>query len=121
MTAPGRTPCLNPRCRRTFKTECEGEVVVCGKCWKLLPQPWRARYKQLRRRWKVIERLEAKGVACRRRGRKFGVPDRGAPQGFTMRLKAERLWNRLCNRIHNFFENPEKPEGLDAFLEEMGL
>lgn len=116
-----RTPCLNPRCRRTFKQEHEGETVVCRKCWILLPASWRARDKQLRRRMRLIDRMSAKGVQHRRRGRKFGHPDKGAPQAFTMGIKFDRLWDRHWDRIRAFYLAPEKPEGLDAFLEEVGL
>lgn len=116
-----RTPCINPRCRRTFKDEHEGETVVCRKCWLLLPASLRARDKQLRRRMRLIERMSAKGVQHRRRGRKFGHPDKGAPQAFTMGNKFGRLWDIHWARIRAFYIAPEKPEGLDAFLEEVGL
>lgn len=116
-----RTPCLNPSCRRTFKQEHEGETIVCRKCWMLLPMAVRNRYKQLRRRMRLIEKLEAKGVQHRRRGRKHGSPNVGAPQFFTMRMKFDRSWERLWDGIHSFYLAPEKPEGLDAFLEEIGL
>ncbi|RWH31598.1 hypothetical protein [Mesorhizobium sp.] len=116
-----RTPCLNPSCRRTFKREHEDETIVCGKCWKLLPMPVRQRYKQLRRRMKLIKRMDAKGPDFRRRGRKHGAPDRGAPQAFTMGAKFDRLWDRHWDWIRAFYLTPEKPAGLDSFLEEIGL
>ncbi len=116
-----RTPCLNPRCRRTFKQEHEGETVVCRKCWMLLPAAWRARDKQLRRRMRLIDRMSEKGTAYPRRGRKHGQPDRGAPQAYTMGMKVGRLWDRHWDRIRAFFLASDKPEGLDAFLEEVGL
>ena len=116
-----RTPCLNPRCRRTFKQELDVETVVCGKCWKLLPMAVRNRCKQLRRRMRLIDRLEIKGVQHRRRGRKHGNPGVGAPQFYTMRMKFDRSWKRLWEGIQSFYLAPENPEGLDAFLEEIGL
>lgn len=119
MTA--RTPCLNPRCRRTFKQEHEGETIVCGKCWRLLPASWRARDKQLRRRMKLIERMAAKGVDHRRKGRKYGLPHVGSPQAYTMGAKFDRLWSRHWDRISAFYLSPETPAGLETFLEEMNL
>ena len=116
-----RTPCLNPRCRRTFKQEHEGETVVCGKCWKLLPTTVRQRHKQLRRRMRLIDRLASKGAGHRRRGRKFGRPNVGVPQAYTMNAQFERLWDRHWTRIRIFFHAPDKPEGLETFLEEIGL
>jgi hypothetical protein len=116
-----RTPCLNPRCRRTFKSEHVGETVVCGKCWKLLPVAARQRDKQLRRRMRLIERMAAKGNEFRRRGRHHGQPSVGAPQAYTMGAKFDRLWHRHWDRVTAFFLAPEKPTGLDAFLEEVGL
>lgn len=116
-----RTPCLNPRCRRTFKREHNGETVVCGKCWKLLPASWRARDKQLRRRMKLVDRMETKGPNHRRRGRKFGQPEKGTPQAWSMGSKLCRLWDRHWSRIRAFFLSPEKPAGLEAFLEEIRL
>lgn len=113
MTEP-RTHCLNLRCQRTFKQEHEGETVVCGKCWKLLPAA-------VRQRGRLIERMAAKGTAHRRRGRKFGRPEIGAPQSYTMGSKFDRLWERHWTRIRIFFHAPDKPEGLETFLEEIGL
>lgn len=116
-----RVPCLNPRCGRTFKRQHEEEETICGKCWRLLPPSVRHRDRQLRRRWKLVERLEAKGTGHRRRGRKFGKPNIGAPQSYTMALKMQQIWRRHWNRVRNFYLAPEKPVGLEAFFEEVGL
>lgn len=115
-----RTPCLNPRCRRTFKREHEDEIQVCRKCWLLLPAVVRERYKQMRRRARLIERLKAKGMT-RRRGRRHGHPDRGEPQWHTLERQWGRLWVSYWTWIVAFYRTPEKPIGLDAFLEEMRL
>ncbi|RWN35825.1 hypothetical protein [Mesorhizobium sp.] len=116
-----RTPCLNPRCGRTFKAEDGVDTVVCGKCWKLLPQSWRARDKQLRKRWRLVDRIAAKGDGFRQRGRKFGAPGKGMPQSYTMRVKLERIWHSHWSRIKAFYLTPDKPAGLETFLEEIGL
>jgi len=116
-----RAPCLNPRCRRTFRCEHEGETVICRKCWMLLPMAVRQRDKQLRRRLRLIKRMFEKGTDYRRRGRHFGAPHRGTPQAYTMGVKFDRLWDRHWARVRSFFLAPEKPVGLDTFLEELGL
>jgi hypothetical protein len=113
-TTPGRIPCLNPRCNRTAPAEkfpgCE--EIICGKCWKLLPKRVRDRYRWLnqqeRRMLRHIERRVAKGEISR--GLIATVESRVGP------LK-ESNWAE----IRGFFLEPDKPEGLDAFLEEMGL
>lgn len=53
MAEASRIPCLNPRCRRTADREkmgadCTG--IICGKCWRALPQFMRDRHKQLEKR-----------------------------------------------------------------------
>ncbi|TPJ57426.1 hypothetical protein [Mesorhizobium sp. B1-1-6] len=65
--------------------------------------------------------MAAKGNDFRRRGRKHDSPDRGAPQAFTMGTKFDRLWNRHWDRVRAFFLTPDKPAGLETFLEEIGL
>ncbi len=70
---------------------------------------------------RLIDRLSAKGTDYRRRGRKHGQPHVGAPQAYTMGAKLGRLWSAHWSRIRTFFLAPEKPEGLDTFLEEVGL
>lgn len=116
---PGRVGCLNPRCGRTFKVEYDDEIHVCRECWKLLPAPVRLRYKQLKKRARLINRLSAKGNGFRRHGRKFGHPDKGDPQALTMVNQFNKLWRRHWDWITAFYLNPEKPEGLDTFLEEL--
>jgi hypothetical protein len=105
-----RTPCINPRCRRTFKCEQEGEEVICGKCFRALPAELRNEH---RRYWREIRKW-------RRRITRTGDV-----------LKAQRMhdicdrWAGLLNKnwesIRASIVTPDKPEGLDAFLEEVGL
>ena len=45
MTASGRIPCINPRCRRTAdaaKFDCE--EIICGKCFRSLPAEEKLRW-----------------------------------------------------------------------------
>lgn len=106
----GRIPCINPSCRRTAPAEkFPGQEIVCGKCWKLLPKAMTERYRQLRRARRRLERL------ARNRVRKGGT----VPETFGATL--DRALQRNWGEIHNYFVAPEKPVGLDTFLEEMGM
>lgn len=106
-----RIPCLNQRCRRTAPSEKYGPdaEIVCGKCWKLLPKAVSDRYRRLKRLRRRLERL------ARARIRKGGT----LPDGFGVALDRQMAANWA--EIHNYFVQPEKPVGLDAFLEEMGM
>lgn len=109
MLAPGRIPCINPRCRRQEKHPgCD--QIICGKCFRVLPLAYRQEH---RRCWREINKWE-------RRILRTSDP-----------LKAQRMreiankWIRRLNagwaEIRQSIEQPEKPAGLDAFLEEVGL
>jgi hypothetical protein len=113
----------NPRCRRTAAQDKfpDSAEIICGKCFRALPVAVRRRDRQLRKRWRFVERLAERGDDFRRRGRKFGQPDRGAPQAYTMHAKMQRLWDRHWSGLHAYFATPDKPVGLDTFLEEIGL
>lgn len=118
-----RIPCINLRCRRTADpAKMNGSAeMVCAKCFRSLPVSIRRRDRQLRRRWRLVKRLGAKGTEHRRRGRKFGQPDRGVPQALSMGEKMRRIWNAHWERLRAYFAAPEKPIGLDAFLAEVWL
>lgn len=106
-----RTPCINPRCRRTFKREHGGEEIVCGKCFRMLPQARRAEHRGY---WREIRKWDRR-IA------------RTADELKITRMRAirDRISARLSDQwdadIKGFFLAPSKPEGLDAFLEEVGL
>lgn len=105
-----RTPCINPRCRRTFKRDQEGEEVICGKCFRALPAELRTEH---RRCWREYRKWN-------RRILRTGDP-----------LKAQRMhdirnrWAAMIDRnwdlIRSAVITPEKPDGLETFLEEIGL
>lgn len=46
-----RIPCINPRCRPTFKLEREDEEVICGKCFRMLPTEIRSEHRPI---WRGI-------------------------------------------------------------------
>ena len=107
----GRIPCINPTCRRTAAAEkyAEGEEIVCSKCWKLLPKALTARYRQVRRRWRSVDRLVKK-----RQTR--SVPFRFDPYDLLDRQAAAN-WAE----IHSYFTTPPAPAGLENFMKENGL
>ncbi|BCH33257.1 hypothetical protein MesoLjLc_51870 [Mesorhizobium sp. L-8-10] len=106
-----RTPCINPRCRRTGPADEFPGEMICGRCFRTLPEATR---KEHRRYWREIKKWD------RRIGRTADVLK-------TSRMRAIR--NRLSDQLNRHWDTyikapflaPEKPEGLDAFLEEVGL
>ena len=122
MTASGRIPCVNPRCRRTGDAaKFEGhDRIICNGCFKALPDSVRRRYKALRRR----ERHVAKLFAWERR-KAPAAPTDGVPVYSQRMWRVERMLDAQASAnyaaIWNFFHPIEKPAGLDAFLEEVGL
>jgi hypothetical protein len=104
-----RTPCINPRCRRTFKDE--GCETICGKCFRTLPEAVR---KEHRTFWREIRKWDRR---IARTGDELKIA-RMAPIRDRISLRLNQHWD---NEIKPFFLAPEKPEGIDNFLQEMGL
>lgn len=106
-----RIPCINPRCRRTAARDKypDSEEIICGKCFRALPAGLRAEH---RRFWREYRKWE-------RRILRTSDP-----------LKAQRMhdilnrWGAMLDgnwhAIRRTVVTPEKPAGLDAFLEEAG-
>jgi len=110
MTAD-RIPCINPHCRRTFKADDGDGEIICGKCFRCLPEPVR---KEHRRYWREIRKWERRIV---RTSDEMKIATmRSIRSRLSMRLN--RHWD---SEIKPFFLAPQKPAGLDAFLEEMNL
>lgn len=108
---PERIPCINPRCRRTFKPEdCSGEIV-CGKCFRTLPEAVRAEHRGYWREIRKWKRRILRSTDEIKIGRMHEIKN-----GHSRRLGQH--WDRV---IKPFFLAPEKPAGLDTFLEEMGF
>lgn len=106
-----RVPCINPRCRRTFKAEEHGGEVVCGKCFRMLPEAVR---KEHRGYWREIRKWDRR---ITRTGDELKIVRiRAVRDTLSMRLGLH--WDTY---IKPFFLAPEKPDGLDVFLEEVGL
>lgn len=99
-----RLRCLNPKCRRTSDPAkypgCDS--IVCYQCWKTIPKAYKDRYKLLRKRERLLIRA----------WKKKGVESPEFP------LINEHMQKNWAN-IVLFFRAPEKPEGMDTFLEEV--
>lgn len=109
-----RIPCINPSCRRTAPREKheDDEEIVCAKCWKLLPKRLTVRYRALRKREKKLLKLIDRKVA------------RHEISSDRINDISHSLWQQMRANwveIRSFFLRPEKPEGLDSFLEGIGM
>jgi hypothetical protein len=109
-----RIPCINPRCRRTAPAEKydEGTEIVCGKCFRALPLALRVHRRALERRDRRLLRLVERRVA----------------RGTITPVQVERVRLFSANRLHanwaaikRCFTAPERPVGLEGFLQEIGL
>lgn len=104
-----RVPCINPRCRRTFKDE--GSEIICGKCFRTLPEATR---KEHRGYWRDIRKWDRR---IARTSDELRI--------VRMRVIRDRLSDQLNQhweeKIRPPFLSPEKPAGLDTFLEEIGF
>lgn len=101
-----RIPCLVLGCRRTAAASKypPGTEIICGKCWRQVPKAIRNRIRDLRRTRRTL----------RRRWAKKGVH---APNTRCLDSLIGREWDK----VKECFAAPDKPAGLDAFLEEAGL
>lgn len=99
---PGRVACINPACGRTWKMNYEGEEVICNTCFKLVPE-LRAQYR-------------AAWAAYRKANRS---PLKRLNEPLMMALKGD-CW-RAWASVREAFTQKERPEGIDAFLREIGL
>lgn len=114
MIENGRILCINPCCKRTAAEEKYPDCseIVCGKCWRKLPQHLRDRHRALKKRDKRIERLVMKRAAN-------GIAK--PAQLDTLEALLNRHDHRNWSRIRNYFLTPEQPVGLEGFLKEVGL
>lgn len=105
-----RVPCINPRCRRTFKQEREGEEVICGKCFRMLPAEIRSEHRRIWREIRKWDRRITRTADMLKAARMHDIRARWA-------ARMDENWAQ----IRALTINPVKPEGLDAFLQEVGL
>ena len=99
---------MNPRCQRTAPQERHPDCseMICGKCFRMVPDSLRRRHKQWWRRERRLKRLLKKATPA---------------QVNRIETLHYRAGDRIGNALYAFFHPTEKPEGLDRFLEEMGL
>lgn len=109
MIENGRILCINPVCRRTAAQEKHPDCneIVCGKCWRKLPQHLRDRYRALKKRDKRIARL-----AMKRAAKGVSKPAQLNHMEDLLNGQDQRNWSH----IRNYFLRPEKPIGLEGFL-----
>ncbi|THK33997.1 hypothetical protein EHS39_33000 [Ensifer sp. MPMI2T] len=106
----GRTPCINPCCRRTAPADKFPGEMICGKRFRALPAEVRNEHRGI---WRQIRKWQRRITKT------------------SDELKLQRMRGILgmwCHRLDANWSaikavvlNPEKPEGLDAILEELGL
>ena len=107
-----RIQCLVPGCHRTEPSGKypEGFEIVCEAHWRTVPAALRRRYHQLRRRRRKIQHLAQKNGGDL-------VQERTQHAFITLEYLQGRNWGA----IRYYFLHPDKPEGLEQFLEDMGL
>lgn len=107
----GRTPCINPRCKRTGPADEFPGEMICGKCFRTLPEAVR---KEHRGYWREIRKWE-------RRITRTSDELRIAKMRKIISRLSWRLGLHWDREIKPRMIAPERPEGLDAFLEEIGI
>ena len=112
MTKPGRIPCINPRCKRTAPEDKygPGTEIICGKCFRKLPEALRREH---RRCWREIRKWE-------KRITKTSDELKRHQMGTILQLWENRL-DGNWKEIRDWIVAPPKPQGLDNFLDEMGM
>ena len=106
---PDRIPCINLKCRRTFANKEGWGEVVCNRCLRAVPDRMRLRFKQTKRRERKLRRLWPKLYEAR-----------SQQLGRTWNANLRAL-NIVWNQMKAYFNAPQHPEGLEKFLEEVGL
>ena len=106
-----RTPCINPRCRRTFKADECGSEVVCGKCFRTLPQEVRNEHRRCWREYRKWDRRIKRTGDVLKAQRMHDIRDRWGAM----------IAGHWDAHVKAYFLAPEKPVGLEAFLDEAGL
>lgn len=106
-----RIPCINPRCRRTSADDGQSSEIICGKCFSSLPVSVRTEHRRI---WREIRKWERR---ISRSTDDFQIS------------RMRRILSRQIDHLNRHWDSdikpefvaPEKPEGLDGFLEEVGL
>jgi len=106
-----RIACINPHCRRTFKAEEHSSEVICRKCFRSLPEHVRKEHRSYWREIRMWDRRSKRTGDELRITKMIALRDR-------VSFRLGRHWDTV---IKPFFTQPEKPMGLESFLEDVGL
>jgi len=107
---PNRTRCINAGCRRTAPAEKFPGEMICGKCFRNLPEQIK---NDFRFAWRQYRRWE-------RRLKRTSDELKRQKMRSILGMWASRI-DTVWDSIKAAVENPDKPEGLEAFLKEVGL
>jgi hypothetical protein len=115
MTERGhdRIPCINPRCRRTARADRyePNTEIICGKCFRALPPDVKARRRQLEGRLRHVKRSVARRFAA------MGIEVERSGTVRRVQIELNVQWDEIKCHLNS----PERPMGLDGFLQEVGL
>ncbi|MER9768999.1 hypothetical protein NKJ09_23375 [Mesorhizobium sp. M0189] len=108
----GRVPCTNPACRRTAPKARfpEADTVICRPCFRLLPASLQRRHKTFFARDRKLSKL----------ANRIQIDGRVEQWNRLVDI-VQRSSDRINADVDAFFRPVEKPAGIDAFLEEIGL
>lgn len=109
-----RIACINSSCRRTAAADKHpgSTWIICGKCYRAMPERFRSRWKALNKRSRRLSKISQKPPVQQ--------PVR-RPQWFRIEAMYDRAWDRLVASITQYFTASEEPAGLEFFLKENGL
>lgn len=107
----GRTPCINPCCKRTAPADKFPGEMICGKCFRALPAEARNEH---RRFWREIRKWRRRIIRSTDELKLVRMRN-------ILHMWHERLSAHWDAEIKARLTSPEKLEGLEAFLEELGL
>jgi hypothetical protein len=108
----GRIPCINPQCRRTAPSDkyAGSTEIVCYKCFRALPADIRNEHRRI---WREIRKWERRILRTSdeiKIGRMHSILGR-------LGLQLDRNWRQVREGVMS----PQRPEGLDNFMQEIGL
>ncbi len=107
----GRTPCINPRCRRTAPADQHPGEMICGQCFRKLPADVRAKHRGF---WREMRKWDRRILRTADELKRERMRDIRSKIAWRLALH----WDR---EIKAPLLSPEKPAGLESFLEEAGL
>lgn len=107
---PGRIACINAKCKRTADAAKFPDEMICAKCFRALPVELRTEHRFRWRQYNLYSKRALRTADVLKCRRLLDIAD---------------MWghkivaNWLAIKAHVLA--PEKPEGLDNFLDDMGM